>query len=177
MNWSLTCSLNILTFLLKYLRVIIFINHQNWNVLQILILKFVKFSKICTCKNVHQQGVLLKVQIHIWIKNLKSTMTWQCFTSIKYNEISRKIIAVEGSSAPYVFKELNLYDKYRKKVSKQHLLTSGLNKGCTENVGSFFFCLGFLSRTLPIHRTAEKGGSVLFYSSLPLRPASQALRH
>ena len=58
-------------------------------------------------------------------------MTWQCFTSIKYNEISRKIIAVEGSSSPYVFKELNLYDKYRKKVSKQHLLTSGLNKGFT----------------------------------------------
>ena len=177
LNWSLTCSLNTLTFLLKYLRVAIFTNHQNWNVLQILILKFVKFSKICTRKNVHQQGILLKVQVHIWIENLKSTMTWQCFTSVKYNAIPRKIIAVETSSSPYVFKELNLYGKCRKKVSQQHLLTSVLNKSCTENVGSFFFYLGFLSRTFPIHRTAVEGGSILFYSSLPLRTASQALKH
>ena len=104
-------------------------------------------------------------------------MTWQCFTSLKYNAIPRKIIAVESSSSPYVFKELNLYGKCRKKVSQQHLLTSVLNKGCTENVGSFFFYLGFLSRTFPIHRTAVEGGSVLFYSSLPLRTASQALKH
>ena len=41
----------------------------------------------------------------------------------------------------------------------------------------FFFYLGFLSRTFTIHGTAGEGGGYLFNSSLPLPPASQALRH
>ena len=40
-----------------------------------------------------------------------------------------------------------------------------------------FFYLGFLSRTFTIHRTAGEGEGYLFYSSLPLPPASQILRH
>ena len=43
--------------------------------------------------------------------------------------------------------------------------------------GFFFFYLGFLSLTFTIHRTAEEGGGYLLNSSLPLPPASQALRH
>ena len=42
---------------------------------------------------------------------------------------------------------------------------------------NFFFYLSFLSRTFTIHRTAGDGGGYLFNSSLPLPPASQALRH
>ena len=42
---------------------------------------------------------------------------------------------------------------------------------------SFFFYLGFLSRTFTNHRTAGEGGGHLFNSSLLLPPASQALRH
>ena len=41
----------------------------------------------------------------------------------------------------------------------------------------FFFYLGFLSRAFTIHGTAGEGGGYLFNSSLPLPPASQALRH
>ena len=41
----------------------------------------------------------------------------------------------------------------------------------------FFFYLGFLSRTFTIHGTAWEGEGYLFNSSLPLPPASQALRH
>ena len=41
----------------------------------------------------------------------------------------------------------------------------------------FFLYLGFLSRTFTIHGTAGEGGGYLFNSSLPLPPASQALRH
>ena len=41
----------------------------------------------------------------------------------------------------------------------------------------FFFYLGFLSRTFTIHGTAGEGGGYLFNSSLPLPPASRALRH
>ena len=41
----------------------------------------------------------------------------------------------------------------------------------------FFFYLGFLSRTFTFHGTAGEGGGFLFNSSLPLPPASQALRH
>ena len=39
----------------------------------------------------------------------------------------------------------------------------------------YFFYLGFLSRTLTIHRTSGEGGSYLFNSSLPLSLASQTL--
>ena len=45
------------------------------------------------------------------------------------------------------------------------------------NVLIFFFYLGFLLRTFTNHRTAEEGGGHFFNSSLPLPPASQALRH
>ena len=41
----------------------------------------------------------------------------------------------------------------------------------------YIFYLGFLSRTFTIHGTAGEGGGYLFNSSLPLPPASQALRH
>ena len=41
---------------------------------------------------------------------------------------------------------------------------------------SFFFCLGFLSRTFMIHSTAGERGVYLFHSSVPLPPASQTLR-
>ena len=41
----------------------------------------------------------------------------------------------------------------------------------------FFFYLGFLSRTFTNHRTAGEGGGHFFNSSLPLPPASQAIRH
>ena len=41
----------------------------------------------------------------------------------------------------------------------------------------FFFYLGFLSQTFTFHGTAGEGGGFLFNSSLPLPPASQALRH
>ena len=40
-----------------------------------------------------------------------------------------------------------------------------------------FFYLGFLSRTFTIHRTAREWRGCFFKSSLPLPPASQALRH
>ena len=43
--------------------------------------------------------------------------------------------------------------------------------------GFFFFYLGFLSRTFTNHRTAGEEGGNFFNSSLPLPPASQALRH
>ena len=42
---------------------------------------------------------------------------------------------------------------------------------------SFFFYLGFLSKTFTIHRTAGEGGGYPFNSSLPLPPSSQTLRH
>ena len=46
------------------------------------------------------------------------------------------------------------------------------------NRGVFFIYLGFLSRTFTIHRTAAQDNrGYLFNSSLPLRPASQTLRH
>ena len=38
-------------------------------------------------------------------------------------------------------------------------------------------CLGFLSRTFTIHRTAGEGRGYLFNSSLPLPPASQTPIH
>ena len=41
----------------------------------------------------------------------------------------------------------------------------------------YIFYLGFLSRTLTIHWTAGEERGCLFYSSLPLPPASQTLRH
>ena len=40
-----------------------------------------------------------------------------------------------------------------------------------------FFYLGFLLQTFTIHRTAGEEGGYLFNASLPLPPASQALRH
>ena len=40
-----------------------------------------------------------------------------------------------------------------------------------------FFCLGFLSQTFAIHRTAVEGGSYFFKSFLPLPLPSQTLRH
>ena len=39
----------------------------------------------------------------------------------------------------------------------------------------FIFYLGFLSRTVTIHRTASEGGGYLFNYSLPIPPASQHL--
>ena len=42
---------------------------------------------------------------------------------------------------------------------------------------SFFFYLGFLSRTFMINRTAGEGGGYFFRSSLPLPPVSQTLRY
>ena len=42
---------------------------------------------------------------------------------------------------------------------------------------SFFFYLGFLSRTFMNHKTAGEGGGHFFNSSLPLPTASQTLRH
>ena len=39
----------------------------------------------------------------------------------------------------------------------------------------FFFYLGFLSRTLTIHRTAGEGEGLFFNSSLPLPPALQTM--
>ena len=42
---------------------------------------------------------------------------------------------------------------------------------------SFFFYVGFLSRTFTNHRTAGEGGGYFINSSLPLPPASQTLRH
>ena len=44
-------------------------------------------------------------------------------------------------------------------------------------ITTFFFYLGFFSRTFTIHRTVAEGGSYLFNSSLPFPLASQALRH
>ena len=41
----------------------------------------------------------------------------------------------------------------------------------------FLFYLGFLSGTFTNHRTAGEGGGHFINSSLPLPPASQALRH
>ena len=41
----------------------------------------------------------------------------------------------------------------------------------------FLFCLGFLSRTFMIHRTAGEGVGYLFNSSLPLPSASRTLRY
>ena len=41
----------------------------------------------------------------------------------------------------------------------------------------FFFYVGFLSRTFTNHRTAGEGGGHFINSSVPLPPASQALRH
>ena len=41
----------------------------------------------------------------------------------------------------------------------------------------FFFYLGFLSRTITVHRTAGEGGGYSFNSSLPLPPALKTLRH
>ena len=40
-----------------------------------------------------------------------------------------------------------------------------------------FLCVGFLSQTFTIHRTAGEAGGYLFNSSLPLPPASQTLTH
>ena len=42
---------------------------------------------------------------------------------------------------------------------------------------TFFFYLGFLSRTSTNHRTAGEGGGYFFNSSLPLPPTSQTPRH
>ena len=44
-------------------------------------------------------------------------------------------------------------------------------------VNVFFFYLGFLSRTFSNHRTAGEVGGHFFNFSLPLPPASRALRH
>ena len=40
-----------------------------------------------------------------------------------------------------------------------------------------FFCLGFLSQTFTIERTAGEEGGYFFNSSLSLPPTSQTLRH
>ena len=45
-----------------------------------------------------------------------------------------------------------------------------------DNFYIFFFYLGFVSRTFTNHRTAREGGGYSINSSLPLPPASQALR-
>ena len=42
---------------------------------------------------------------------------------------------------------------------------------------NFFFYLDFLSQLFTNHRTAGEGGGHFFNCSLPLPPASQALRH
>ena len=44
-------------------------------------------------------------------------------------------------------------------------------------IDSFFFYLGFLSRTFANHRTAGEVGGHFFNSSLPLPHAPQTLRH
>ena len=69
----------------------------------------------------------------------------------------------------------------RKRRIQSHLL----KKSLMENVifctllpkFFFFFYLGFLSRTFANHSTAGEGGGHFFFSSLPLPPASQTLRH
>ena len=45
------------------------------------------------------------------------------------------------------------------------------------SISFFFFCLAFLSRPFTNYRTAGKGGGYFFNYSLPLPPASRALRH
>ena len=63
----------------------------------------------------------------------------------------------------------------KRKVSMKKVKLRNLN---TSKIFSFFFFYrGFLSRTFTIHGTAGEGGGYLFNSSLPLSPASQALRH
>ena len=46
---------------------------------------------------------------------------------------------------------------------------------CETDIKHFFFYLGFLSRTLTIHRTAGEGEGLFFNSSLPLPPALQTM--
>ena len=41
------------------------------------------------------------------------------------------------------------------------------------NLKCFYFYQGFLSQTLPIHRTAGGGREAIFYSTLPLPPAHE----
>ena len=59
-----------------------------------------------------------------------------------------------------------------------HLLKAPLVLGIEQKVDFFaFFYLDFLSQIFKNHRSAWEGRGHFFYSSLPLPPASQALRH
>ena len=68
----------------------------------------------------------------------------------------------------YIF-TIEYTNKFEKRLHR--VKTYGIQMVC------FFFYLGFLSRTFTNHRTAGEGGGRFFNSSLPLPPASQALRH
>ena len=56
------------------------------------------------------------------------------------------------------------------------VILSYFDKKEASYISDFFFYLGFLSRRFTTHRTAGEEGGYIVKSSLPLSPASQALR-
>ena len=72
---------------------------------------------------------------------------------------------------------LKLFENLCEKFLRRSFLVRCKLSWCFSFFFVFFFYLGFLSRTFTIHGIAGEGGGYQFNSSLPLPPASQALRH
>ena len=94
----------------------------------------------------------------------KENLTYQKDLPPSIKVKPRKIIWL---NPPY---SVNVETNFDREILTQTLLTE-------RYFFFFFFYLGFLSRIFTIHGTAGEGGGYLFNSSLPLPPASQALRH
>ena len=83
------------------------------------------------------------------------------------SEIVRRIISVEQIIS------IRRIATYLKIVSQQaNMMVAQIDIPYT-----FFFYLGFVSRTFTIQRSAREGGGHSINSSLPLPSASRALRH
>ena len=91
---------------------------------------------------------------------------------IKLAQLGKKFQTLEilktykGVNYIFIIEYANKFEKRLHRVK-----TYGIQMVC------FFFYLGFLSRTFTNHRTAGEGRGHFFNSSLPLPPASQAIRH
>ena len=122
---------------------------------------------------------------HVWnfflVKNDKSLLSHQKIHSKKLLALTKGISNV-GHGPKAVFSN---FLKYKLTKKGESLLSKGLpvaippNKiKYTDFMLPFLFSAGiFLSQPFTNHRTAGEVGGHFFNSSLPLRPASQTLRH
>ena len=116
--------------------------------------------------------VVADIEIINFVKQELEDSTRKVLTTNIVEKVYQEILVDNGLNQEY-------QQKSHKKYLKQ-LIIENIDDVKFINLPVFFvffFYLGFLSRTFTIHGTAGEGGGYLFNSSLPLPPASQALRH